>query len=186
ANKGVKRYTQATKKFFSGDPIDVTTGSLSDQRTELELGQTIPLTFIRSWSPGWRGLLGENWLDNFSEAVIVTGDRIEVLTLEGASLHFALPRSVDHSINPEHPEFTLSRQKQGFVLTERNQPVRKYFTQPGISATADTQHWQLSALRDRNDNTIDFHYNEQHQLNRVTHSDGPELALLYREDGLLA
>ncbi|WP_275377682.1 RHS repeat-associated core domain-containing protein [Xenorhabdus bovienii] len=185
ANKGVKRYTQATKKFFSGDPIDVTTGSLSDQRTELELGQTIPLTFTRSWSPGLRGLLGENWLDSFSEAVIVTGDRIEVLTLEGASLHFALPQSVDHSINPEHPEFTLSRQQQGFVLTERNQPVRKYFTQPGISATTDTQRWQLAALRDRNGNTIEFHYDEQYQLNRVTHSDGPELVLLYREDGLL-
>ncbi|PHM34690.1 RHS repeat-associated core domain-containing protein [Xenorhabdus szentirmaii] len=185
ANKGVKRFTQATKKFFTGDPIDVTTGSLFDQRTEFELGQTIPLTFTRSWSPGLRGLLGENWLDNFSEAVIVTGDRIEVLTLEGASLHFALPRSVDHSINPAHPEFTLSRHQQGFMLTERNQPVRKYFTQPSISETADTQRWQLSALRDRNDNSIDFHYNGQGQLNRVTHSDGPELVLLYREDGLL-
>ncbi|MEQ1963126.1 AHH domain-containing protein [Xenorhabdus khoisanae] len=186
ANKGVKRFTQSTKKFFSGDPIDVTTGSLFDQRTEFELGQTIPLTFTRSWSPGLRGLLGENWLDNFSEAVIVIGDRVEILTLEGASLHFALPRSVDHSINPEHPEFTLSRQKQGFVLTERNQPVRKYFTQPGISVTAGTQRWQLAALRDRNDNAIGFHYTEQGQLNRVTHSDGPELVLLYREDGLLA
>ncbi|WP_275385827.1 PAAR domain-containing protein [Xenorhabdus bovienii] len=185
ANKGVKRFTQATKKFFTGDPIDVTTGSLFDQRTELELGQTMSLTFTRSWSPGLRGLLGENWLDNFSEAAIVTGDRIEILTLEGASLHFALPQSVDHSINPEHPEFTLSRQKQGFVLTERNQPVRKYFTRPGISATPGTQRWQLAALRDCNGNTIEFHYNEQGQLNRVTHSDGPELVLLYREDGLL-
>ncbi|PHM73081.1 RHS repeat-associated core domain-containing protein [Xenorhabdus kozodoii] len=186
ANKGIKRFTQATKKFFTGDPIDVTTGSLFDQRTEFELGQTIPLTLTRSWSPGQRGLLGENWLDNFSEAVIVTGDRVEILTLEGASLHFALPPGVDHSINPEHPEFTLSRQKQGFVLAERNQPVRKYFTQPGIAVTAGAQRWQLAALRDRNDNTVGFHYNAQGQLDRVTHSDGLALVLVYREDGLLA
>ncbi|WP_332009647.1 PAAR domain-containing protein, partial [Photorhabdus akhurstii] len=31
--QGVKRYREATKKFFTGDPIDVTTGQLFDQRT---------------------------------------------------------------------------------------------------------------------------------------------------------
>ncbi|WP_208605098.1 PAAR domain-containing protein, partial [Xenorhabdus eapokensis] len=186
ANKGVKRFTQATKKFFTGDPIDVTTGSLFDQRTEFELGQTIPLTFTRSWSPGLRGLLGENWLDNFSETVIVTDDRVELLTLEGASLHFALPRSVDHSINPDHPEFTLSRQKQGFVLTERNNPVRKYFTRLAVTEEETVQRWLLTEHRDRNGNTVRFHYNDTHQLEKVTHSDGPELRLFYREDGLLA
>ncbi|CDH07160.1 putative Rhs family protein [Xenorhabdus bovienii str. oregonense] len=186
ANKGVKRFTQATKKFFTGDPIDVTTGILFDQRTEFELGQTIPLTFIRSWSPGLRGLLGENWLDNFSEAIIVTSDRVEILTLEGASLHFALPRSVDHSINPDHPEFTLSRQKQGFVLTERNNPVRKYFTRLALTEEKTVQRWLLTEHCDRNGNTVRFHYNDIHQLEKVTHSDGPELVLLYRDDGLLA
>ncbi|WMV72727.1 RHS repeat-associated core domain-containing protein [Xenorhabdus griffiniae] len=187
-HKGVKRFTQATKKFFTGDPIDVTTGSLFDQRTEFELGQTLPLHFTRSWSPGWRGLLGENWLDNFSEAVIVTGDWVEVLTLEGASLHFALPPSVDHSINPEHPEFRLSRQKQGFVLSERNNPVRKYFA---LRASAEEdgaigiQRWRLTEHRDRNGNAVRFHYDDRHQLANVTHSDGPALRLYYREDGRL-
>ncbi|MBI6547643.1 PAAR domain-containing protein, partial [Xenorhabdus lircayensis] len=187
--KGLKRYWASTKKFFSGDPIDVTTGVLFDQRTDIELGQTVPLQFIRSWSPGQRGLLGENWTDSFSDCAIVTGDRIEILTTEGASLHFALPESVDHSINPEHPDFTLSRETQGYVLTERNNPVRKYFALPALTEKAEstgTPRWLLTEHRDRNGNAVRFHYNDTYQLVNVTHSDGPELVLLYREDGLLA
>ncbi|REF25783.1 RHS repeat-associated protein [Xenorhabdus cabanillasii] len=193
-NKGLKRYTESVKKFFTGDPIDVTTGTLFDQRIDIELGQTIPLQFIRSWSPGHRGLLGENWLDNFSECVLITGDRIEILTTEGASLLFALPASYDHSINPEHPNFKLSRYKQGLILSDRDRLISKYFTFPAtvFPATTEsdpdkesTQRLWLSEYRDHNDNTIQFHYSERNQLIKVTHSDGPELALLYREDGLL-
>ncbi|MDE1473217.1 HNH/ENDO VII family nuclease [Xenorhabdus bovienii] len=183
--KGAKRYWKSTKKFFTGDPIDVTTGSLFDQRTDIELGQTVPLQFIRSWSPGHRGLLGENWLDNFSECALVTGDRVEILTTEGASLHFALPDSYDHSFNPEHPDFKLSRHKQGFILSDRNSLIRKYFTLSTSTEKDSPQCWRLTEHHDRNNNTIRFHYSEQHQLRKVTHSDGPELVLLYREDGLL-
>ncbi|WP_332009648.1 DUF6531 domain-containing protein, partial [Photorhabdus akhurstii] len=42
----MKRYREATKKFFTGDPIDVTTGQLFDQRTDITLGQTLPLVFL--------------------------------------------------------------------------------------------------------------------------------------------
>ncbi|MBE8596495.1 RHS repeat-associated core domain-containing protein [Xenorhabdus sp. BG5] len=184
-NKGLKRYTESTKKFFTGDPIDVTTGSLFDRRTDIELGQTVPLQFTRSWSPGYRGLLGENWLDNFSECALVTGDRVEILTTEGASLHFALPDSYNHSVNPEHPNFKLSRYKQGLILSDRHSSIRKYFTLPTATEKDGTLSWRLTEHRDRNDNTIRFHYSEQHQLIKVSHSDGPELILLYRENGLL-
>ncbi|WP_323856199.1 hypothetical protein [Xenorhabdus koppenhoeferi] len=100
-------------------------------------------------------------------------------------MHFALPESVDHSINPEHPDFTLSRAKQGLVLTERNHPVRKYFTLLGASSLSGEKRWLLAEHRDRNGNTLHFHYDEQHQLIKVTHSDGLDLVLGYREDGLL-
>ncbi|MDE9463414.1 PAAR domain-containing protein [Xenorhabdus bovienii] len=183
--KGLKRYWASTKRFFTGDPIDVTTGALFDQRTDIALGQTVPLLFMRSWSPGQRGLLGENWTDSFSECVSVTGDRVEILTPEGASLYFALPASYDHCVNPEHPDFTLSRAAPGYVLTERNNPVRKYFTSPAPTGKADTQHWNLTEHRDRHGNAVRFHYSDTGQLVKVTHSDGPELVLLYREDGLL-
>ncbi|WP_424405731.1 hypothetical protein [Pasteurella sp. PK-2025] len=45
-NSGLKRYTEATKKFVKGDPIDVLSGHIVEQRVDFTLGQTIPLSFI--------------------------------------------------------------------------------------------------------------------------------------------
>ncbi|MDE1488280.1 DUF6531 domain-containing protein [Xenorhabdus bovienii] len=182
--KGAKRYWEAAKRFFKSDPIDVTTGAVFAQHTEIELGQTLPLTFMRSWSPGERGLLGENWTDTFSGRAIVIGDRVEIRTTEGASLYFILTPSDRSSMNPEHPEFTLSRAEAGYLLHERNNPVSQHFSVP-VPANDGSQRWLLGALRDHYNNVIRFHYSEQHQLVRVTHSDGPALVLLYRADGLL-
>jgi RHS repeat-associated protein len=104
--------------------------------------------------------------------------------------NFALPASVDHSINPDHPEFRLSREKAGFVLSERNNPVRKYFSARTPAEKEDAtgrQRWRLTGHRDRTGNAVCFHYNGTGQLVKVTHSDGAELRLFYREDdGLLA
>ncbi|WP_230580720.1 DUF6531 domain-containing protein [Xenorhabdus bovienii] len=182
--KGTKRYWEATKRFFSKDPIDVVTGALFDQRIDIVLGQTIPLTFIRSWAPEERGLLGQNWTDSFSGFAIVIGDRVEIRTTEGASLYFILTRTDRSSMNPEHPNFTLERSEMGYVLHERDNPVSQHFS-VAVPTDDGGQQWQLGALCDRHSNAINFHYSEQHQLVRITHSDGPELVLLYRGDGLL-
>ncbi|MCE1787268.1 hypothetical protein LWT87_24675, partial [Enterobacter hormaechei] len=115
---------------------------------------------------------------------MVMGDRIEVRTTEGASLYFILTPSDQSSMNPEHPEFTLSRAETGYILHERNNPVSQHFSVAVPTADGSLQ-WQLGALSDPYGNTMHFHYSEQHQLVKITHSDGPELVLLYRGDGLL-
>ncbi|EQB99276.1 DUF6531 domain-containing protein [Photorhabdus temperata] len=71
--QGARRYRESTKKFFTGDPIDVMTGQLSDQRTDITLGQTLPLVFLRSWAPGEQGRPGPGWTDSFSECARVAG-----------------------------------------------------------------------------------------------------------------
>ncbi|PHM59281.1 RHS repeat-associated core domain-containing protein [Xenorhabdus sp. KK7.4] len=182
--QGAKRYLEATKRFFCKDPIDVTTGMLFDQRIDIELGQTIPLTFMRSWSPGERGLLGENWTDTFSGSAIVNSDQIAIRTTEGACLYFVLMPHEQRSRNPEHPAFMLSREGAGFCLQERNNPVSQHFTVPVPTEEGGIQ-WQLGALKDVYGNQIQFHYSNENRLVSVTHSDGPELMLLYREDGKL-
>ncbi|WP_246593415.1 RHS repeat-associated core domain-containing protein [Photorhabdus akhurstii] len=183
--QGVKRYREATKKFFTGDPIDVTTGQLFDQRTDITLGQTLPLVFLRSWAPGEQGLLGPGWTDSFSECALATGDRVEIRTTEGASLYFALPAAYTHSVNPDHPDFTLSRGEQGYILRHRDSPVCKYFALASPASPEGTQRWQLTEHRDVYDNRLRFVYNEHGQLTQVLHSDGPELTLLYNLRGQL-
>ncbi|WP_238591655.1 MULTISPECIES: PAAR domain-containing protein [Photorhabdus] len=183
--RGVKRYRESTKKFFTGDPIDVTTGQLFDQRTDITLGQTLPLVFLRSWAPGEQGLLGPDWTDSFSECARVTGDRVDIGTTEGASLYFALPPAYTHSTNPDHPDFTLSRGEQGYILRHRDSPVRKSFSLPVPASADEPQRWLLTEHRDGYDNRLRFIYNAQYQLTQVIHSDGPVLSLRYNLNGQL-
>uniref|UniRef100_UPI0004CF9EA2 PAAR domain-containing protein n=1 Tax=Photorhabdus temperata TaxID=574560 RepID=UPI0004CF9EA2 len=183
--RGLRRYRESTKKFFTGDPIDVTTGQLFDQRTDITLGQTLPLVFLRSWAPGEQGLLGPDWTDSFSECARVTGDRVDIGTTEGASLYFALPPAYTHSTNPDHPDFTLSRGEQGYILRHRDSPVRKSFSLPVPASADEPQRWLLTEHRDGYDNRLRFIYNTQYQLTQVIHSDGPVLSLRYNLNGQL-
>ncbi|WP_274585452.1 DUF6531 domain-containing protein [Neisseria leonii] len=48
-NQGVHRFIPVKDKVVRGDPIDVPTGHIVEQRVDFTLGQTIPLSFIRIW-----------------------------------------------------------------------------------------------------------------------------------------
>ncbi|WP_431222844.1 PAAR domain-containing protein [Serratia sp. L9] len=102
--KGLKRFSEAGKKFVKGDPIDVTNGSLVEQRTDIELGQTLPLLFTRTWAPdcGQTFALGQGWTDSFHQYAEVNAadDVIDITTLEGSALHFALPGDTVSVLTP--------------------------------------------------------------------------------------
>ncbi|MGF7432116.1 DUF6531 domain-containing protein [Pasteurella bettyae] len=96
-NTGFKRFTEATKKFIKGDPIDVLTGQLVEQRVDFTLGQTIPLSFIRTCSrhkdqQQADGVCVRFWTDNFSEYAEVSdnGQHIKIATFEGTYLRLSL------------------------------------------------------------------------------------------------
>lgn len=54
-NTGFRRYQEAMKRFFKGDPIDVVTGEVFEQRTDIELGQTLPLKLVRTFVHNYEG-----------------------------------------------------------------------------------------------------------------------------------
>ncbi|EPD6619746.1 PAAR domain-containing protein, partial [Salmonella enterica subsp. enterica] len=126
-NTGFKRFQESVKKFFKGDPIDVVTGEVFEQRTDIELGQTLPLrlsrTFVHDY--GGHGLTGRNWADSFSEVALLSGngELVEIRCAEGCSLTFFLPSGYDLTVNPEHPDFTLARHPEGLALTDRRTAV---------------------------------------------------------------
>ncbi|WP_143529793.1 DUF6531 domain-containing protein, partial [Rodentibacter rarus] len=71
-NSGIHRFNPAKDKITKGDPIDVFSGQVVEQRTDFILGQTIPLAFTRTWVRSKEtdfadGLCGRYWADNFSE-----------------------------------------------------------------------------------------------------------------------
>ncbi|ANI28418.1 type IV secretion protein Rhs [Yersinia entomophaga] len=178
SHKGIARFTEAGKKFVKGDPIDVVTGQLVEQRTDLMLGQTLSLAFTRTWAEGCFGVLGANWADSFSEYAVIDpeNDSIEIFTQEGSSLNFSLPDGYAFSFNPDHPDFTVTRGNKGVILTDRRSGIQRHFALVGQK---DRNKFLLSAHQDINGNHIDFCYDERQQLTRICHSDGSELTLIW-------
>ncbi|WP_424407509.1 DUF6531 domain-containing protein [Pasteurella sp. PK-2025] len=185
-NSGLKRYTEATKKFVKGDPIDVLSGHIVEQRVDFTLGQTIPLSFIRTWARAKdekqrHGLCGKYWVDNFSEYAEISdnGQHIKIATLEGVYLRFALPIGHLHSENPDHPQFTLNRHRNFLELYNRETQTSKIFEIPTalfIEHNDDLGYpplidgiFPLSSWEDLFGNKISFIYNAKQQLCKMTH-----------------
>ncbi|MDY5435861.1 DUF6531 domain-containing protein [Peptostreptococcus porci] len=132
-NSGIHRFVPAKDKITKGDPIDVLTGQVVEQRIDFTLGQTIPLAFIRTWSrhkdeQQADGLCGRFWTDNFSEYAEVSdsGQHIKIATFEGSYLRFALPLGATGSSNPDHPEYTLIRHREYLELFHRETYSRQH------------------------------------------------------------
>ncbi|WP_424405442.1 RHS repeat-associated core domain-containing protein [Pasteurella sp. PK-2025] len=211
-NTGIKRFSEAVKKFFKGDPIDVLTGEVSEQRVDFTLGQTIPLSFIRTWARSKEndfadGLCGRYWVDNFSEYAEVSdnGQQINIATCEGTYLRFALPQGATGAVNPDHPDYTLIRHRDYLELFHRETQLAKlfYFSEvpqlnpddepSGTETNADADftyppltdgRYLISAWLDTFDNAVQFHYNEHSWLEAVSHTDGILLTLSYQDEWL--
>ncbi|MGF7432046.1 DUF6531 domain-containing protein [Pasteurella bettyae] len=190
--------------------MDVLTGQLVEQRVDFTLGQTIPLSFIRTWSrykdeQQSEGLCGRFWTDNFSEYADISdnGQHIKIATFEGTYLRFALPQGSTGSFNPDHPEYTLIRHREYLELFNRDTQLSKLFyfiktpetndsiVDEEIESKSDLTYppltdgrYLISAWLDTFDNAIQFHYNEHSWLEAVSHTDGISLTFTYQGDWL--
>ncbi|MDO4431159.1 MAG: PAAR domain-containing protein [Lonepinella koalarum] len=205
-NTGIERFLEAGKRFVKGDPIDVLTGQIVEQRVDFTLGQTIPLSFIRTWArhkdtQQTEGLCGRFWTDNFSEYADVSdnGQCVKIATFEGTYLRFALPQGSTGSFNPDYPEYTLIRHREYLELFNRDTQLSKLFYFIETPAIDDTEseletdltyppipdgRYLISAWLDTFDNAVQFHYNDYSVLEAVSHTDGITLAFTYQGEWL--
>ena len=199
-NGGFKRFTNSLAKLVDGDPIDILSGQVVEQRTDFTLGQTIPLSFVRTWARSKEedrsdGLCGSYWVDNFSEYAEISGQgqHVRIATLEGTYLRFALPISYTASFNPDHPGFALYRQRDYLALYHRDTQITKYFHITG-TAFADNDdnlgyplledgRFPISYWQDDFGNRVTFVY-EHTQLVQIKHTDGIILTLDYQDEWL--
>ncbi|MZG44824.1 type IV secretion protein Rhs, partial [Dickeya dianthicola] len=67
ANKGMARFKEAAKAFKK-DPVYLASGEVIESRTDIALGQTLPLVFERTYRSAsvHVGLLGRGWHDSWS------------------------------------------------------------------------------------------------------------------------
>ncbi|WP_420064557.1 RHS repeat-associated core domain-containing protein [Pectobacterium colocasium] len=183
ANKGRARYKEAAKAFKK-DPVYIASGEVIESRTDIELGQTLPLVFERTYrtASSYVGLVGHGWQDSWSEVATVSqdeGDTHVTITLaQGYDIDFTFGLGSTVVYCAEYPEFKLLRRHNGFHLWHRDSQTWRAFT-----AKQDDQ-LLLSTITDNHQNRIDFLRDPKGYLRKVRHSDGIELLLVWQGEFL--
>ncbi len=183
ASSGLTRAKAAVKAFLK-DPVYIASGEVIESRTDIALGQTLPLVFERTYRSAsvHVGLPGRGWHDSWSEVATVTRDGLNthvVITLaQGYDIDFTFHQDVQAVYCPHYPEFTLHRRGEGFSLWHRDQQTWRDFS------VVQGEHRLLSAIHDSHDNRIELVRDPKGYLRQLRHSDGVTLLLVWRGEFL--
>ncbi|ACX86474.1 YD repeat protein [Pectobacterium parmentieri WPP163] len=179
ANKGRARVTQAAKAFKK-DPVYIASGEVIESRTDIELGQTLPLLFERTYrsASSRGGLAGRGWQDSWSEVATLSDDNgdthVTITLAQGYDIDFTFGIGATVVYCAEYPEFKLVKRHNGFHLWHRDSQTWRAFT------VRQGDRLRLSAITDNHQNRIDFLRDPKGYLRKVRHSDGIELLLVWQ------
>ncbi|MCE9732383.1 RHS repeat-associated core domain-containing protein [Pectobacterium sp. IFB5596] len=183
-SKGLARVTESIRGFLK-DPVYIASGEVIEKRLDLELGQTVPLLFERTYRSGspHSGLLGHGWHDSWSEVATVgrtdQGDVHVTLTLaQGYDIDFTFGIGTTVVYCAEYPEFKLVKRHNGFHLWHRDSQTWRAFT------VKQGDQLLLSSITDNHRNRINFLRDPKGYLRKIRHSDGIELLLVWQGEFL--
>lgn len=169
----------------ANDPIDVVTGAVIDQRTDLQLGQTLPLTFTRHYNSALPGgtHLGPGWQDNWSEHLLIrrdeTGREVDYHLADETMIPFDIPLAYKVGTHIDHPHLELALIDAGYRLSDsRSGAVREFAVYTPGQALLISEY-------DAYGNRIDYQRDSNGLLTHIQHSDGLALQLQHDKNARL-
>lgn len=165
----------------SKDPIDFTTGRVLLDQVDLELPGTLPLRLTRCHRSTLRigRWFGGTWSSTMDQRVEVGDDAVHFAAADGMLLTYPLPGSDGQAVLPiTGAPWPLRRAGDGYAITDPGSARTLHFG-PAADGRAP-----ITAITDRNDNRIDFDYDEHGRLAEIRHSGGYRVAVA-TEDGLI-
>ncbi|WP_399929799.1 DUF6531 domain-containing protein [Streptomyces kanamyceticus] len=180
-------YDRAKSKIKGcGDPVDVATGQMFLDETDVTLPGTLPLAFTRRAASGYRsgGWFGPTWTSTLDQRLEADEDGVVFVTEDGMLLAYPHPTGPDAPVLPESgPRWPLERlESGGYRLTDPLTGHTRHFTPPA----PDDGVALLTRISDRNHNTIDFEYDTEGAPRAIRHSGGYHLVLTVTQGRLAA
>ncbi|MEV5154594.1 RHS repeat-associated core domain-containing protein [Streptomyces werraensis] len=163
-----------TKIFGCGDPVDVATGAMYMQQTDVELPGTLPLTFVRraasNYRCGW--WFGPIWSSTLDQRLEVSDEGVILVTEDGMLLSYEMPSAVGVPTYPQQgPRWPLTLAEGGGIeILDPETSHTRYFAPPAEGLAP------LQKISDRNGNTITFDYRADGTPEAMRHSGGYHLA----------
>ncbi|WP_338598503.1 DUF6531 domain-containing protein [Saccharopolyspora sp. SCSIO 74807] len=160
--------TQRFQMQLRSDPIDVASGRMVADETDVELGGALPLTFQRTHLSSYRSGLffGPSWASTLDQRLEIDEDGVYFASEDGLTLAYprAEPGETVHPTNG--PQWPLARSHDGnFTITDVEQGRTLHFTR-------FDGYWPLTAITDRNGDRIQFTYDDTGLPLEVHHSGG--------------
>lgn len=168
---------EPTDRCANGEPVDMATGEYFLPMTDLELPGVLPLVLVRQHRSQYRrGVwFGPSWTSTFDARVVVTADGVTTVDGDGTMLSFAHP-SLDAPQQPRHGRnWLLFKTTDGGYRLFSQDTERSYHFDPksGLNGTdLAVGVVSISAITDRHENRISFHYTENGIPAAVAHSGG--------------
>nr|WP_167358906.1 HYD1 signature containing ADP-ribosyltransferase family protein [Streptomyces curacoi] len=172
-----------------GDPVDVASGQMLLQQTDLTLPGVLPLVLRRTHLSDYTfgTWFGRSWASTLDERIEVDIRNKAVWAREDGTLlvYDRLPTPQQPEVLPvEGPRIPLRRtselgaQHMEFATTDPRTGWTKYFTRPR------GEGWQLwlTTIEDRNGNQIDIHRDGTGLPLSITHSGGYDVRLTTDRD----
>ncbi|RFU88660.1 hypothetical protein DY218_00455, partial [Streptomyces triticagri] len=174
--RGRGAYARPGDRVASGrtDPVDLATGRMFLELTDVELPGTLPLALTRRADSGYRGgrWFGPCWSSSLDERLEHDEQGVVHFTPDGLLVAYppaALGGAPVWPTEPTAPRRALTRATDGtWTITELGAPTR-HFTPDGL----------LSTLTDHHGNRISFTYTPSGAPSAITHSGGYRLRILH-------
>ncbi|MGH3806756.1 MAG: DUF6531 domain-containing protein [Pseudonocardiaceae bacterium] len=159
------------KKMFCRDPIDIATGEMVQQQTDIQLPGVLPLVISRTHLSSYRvgRWFGPSWTSTLDQRLEIDPTGIFYAADDGKLLVYPLPVGQTPVLPEEGPRLPLTRTADGgYTITDTQHGHTLHFTPTGADGTT----LPLAAISDRTGNRIEVHYDPDGTLTAISHSGG--------------
>ncbi|WP_102923528.1 RHS repeat-associated core domain-containing protein [Streptomyces noursei] len=180
-----KTRTENGKCTDGTDPVDLASGRVFLNQSDIALPGVLPLVFTRMYESSTRlgRHLGPSWSSLVDQRLEIDDEGIVFVTDTGMVLRYAVPETGERVLPKDGPRWPLMRTVQGdWAVSDPDTGRTRYFSDalhaPGLALPDE--------ITDRNGNRISFDYADETGIPyAVRHSAGHELKLTCDKDGRL-
>lgn len=158
------------KRTCKDDPIDVATGEMVMNQTDVELAGALPLVLARTHVSSYREghWFGRSWSSTLDQRLEVDDLGVCYVTADGMVLVYPTLDGGSSVLPEEGPRWPLARTDEGgYTVVDPDRGHTMHFFAPDGSNV-----FPLTAITDRNGHRIDLDYDTDGTINEVRHSGG--------------
>ncbi|MGW7067470.1 RHS repeat-associated core domain-containing protein [Streptomyces sp. NPDC054855] len=167
----------------NGDPIDMISGEMLMEQTDVVLPGLLPLVLHRTHlsTYRWGHWYGDSWASTLDERVVIDDEGLVYATEDGRLLSYPHPSPGGAPLLPAHgPRWPLTVDDAGTVTVADPQTghVRHFLAvPPHTEPTAEEQTLPLRAVTDRNGNRLDIDRDPTGAPTAIRHTGGYHLTV---------